>query len=201
MTFARSLIKWKGAQGGFMSVLSGGGAWRLQEEVPGKNTAKDPDDPAASRDPEDLGEQARSQVRGAASGHTSDGKTRLEAAVPAPGSQHGGRSGGQVGRERTPGREAAREAAGSAVGDTARQPDSSMELHTGQQRTRHWRWPETDFRWVELKMTMAQPERKRAEERGDPALRPHQEAAEKSTSWVVLSIRLGLGYLRGVPPS
>lgn len=86
-------------------------------------------------------------------------------------------------------------------GGTARQPDSSMELYMGQQRTRHWRWPETDFRWVQLKMTVAQPERKRAEERGDPALRPHQEAAEKSTSWVVLSIRLGLGYLRGVPPS
>lgn len=90
MTFARSLIKQKGAEGGFMSVLSGGGAWRLQEEVPGENTDKDPDDPAAIGDPEDLGGQARSQVRGAASGHTSDGKARLDVAVPAPGSQQRG---------------------------------------------------------------------------------------------------------------
>lgn len=63
MTFARSLIKQKGAEGGFMSVLSGGGAWRLQEEVPGENTAKEPDDPAASRDPEDLGEQKGEESR------------------------------------------------------------------------------------------------------------------------------------------
>lgn len=57
-----------------MSVLSGGGAWRLQEEVPGENTAKELDDPRSQRDPEDLGEQAAESGEGAASGHTSDGK-------------------------------------------------------------------------------------------------------------------------------
>jgi hypothetical protein len=50
-------------------------------------------------------------------------------------------------------------------------------------------------------MTMAQAERTRAEESSDPALRPHQEAAEKGPSQVVLRVHPGLGYLSGVSPS
>lgn len=63
MTFARSLIKQKGAEGGSVSVLSGGGAWRLQEEVPGENTAKETALSPAG-DPGGLGRTGESQVRG-----------------------------------------------------------------------------------------------------------------------------------------
>ena len=69
-----------------------------------------------------------------------------------------------------------------ALGRALGQPDSSIRLHAGQQRTCHRRWPETDFPGVELKMAKAQAERTRAEESGDPALRPHQEAAGKGPS-------------------
>lgn len=85
-----------------------------------------------------------------------------------------------MGWQRMPGREAIREAAGSGAGSGAtrlqhkapRGPAEDLPSEMARNR----------LPGVELKMAKAQAERTRAEESGDPALRPHQEAAGKGPS-------------------